>query len=143
MVNVNLSVASDSLTELITQVEERGERIVIEQQGKVVAAIITYADLKRLEAIEAALLKNAELEEYEWLKSVIRNPAFELLNDLEEDIYTLDDGKPFHDSEWAKAVISNPISGFITDPEEDIYTINDGKPFHDQETSPKIAKAPD
>ena len=113
MVNVNLSVASDSLTELITQVEERGERIVIEQQGKAVAAIITYADLKRLEAIESALLKKAELAEYEWLKALIRNPAFEFLNNLEEDIYTLDDGKPFHDGEWEKAVISNPTSGLI------------------------------
>ncbi|MCP2730529.1 type II toxin-antitoxin system Phd/YefM family antitoxin [Limnofasciculus baicalensis] len=132
MVSVNLNMVSDSLTKLITQIQDRGERVVIEEQGKAVAAIITYTDLKRLEAIEAALLKKVELEEYEWLRSLIRNPAFQFLNHPEEDIYTLDDGKPFHDPEWAKSVINNPSFGFITDPEEDIYTISDGKPFHDQ-----------
>ena len=33
--------------------------------------------------------------ENEWLKSASRNDAFDFLNDEAEDIYTLEDGKPF------------------------------------------------
>jgi hypothetical protein len=40
-----------------------------------------------------------DIDEYEWLKAAARNPAFDFLNDPEEDIYTLADGKPFHDNE--------------------------------------------
>lgn len=132
MAKVNLSVDNESLLELTSRVAERGERIVIEQQGKAIAAIITYADLKRLEALEAVLLKQAELEEYEWLRATARSPAFDFLKNPEEDIYTLADGKPFHDPEWIKTAASDPAFGSPTDSEEDIYTLADGKPFHDQ-----------
>ena len=40
-----------------------------------------------------------EWDEVEWLQSAARNPAFESLNDPEEDIYTLADGKPVYDQE--------------------------------------------
>ena len=36
-------------------------------------------------------------DEAEWLRAAARNPAFTFLNDPEEDIYSLADGKPFHD----------------------------------------------
>ena len=120
MTKVNVSVNSDSFSELISRVAESGECIVIKQQGKVIAAIITYADLKRFEALEAALLKKAELEEYEWLKATARSPAFDFLQVPEEDIYTLDDGKPFHDSEWMKTAASELTFGSLIDPEKDI-----------------------
>ena len=32
-----------------------------------------------------------------WLNSISNNPAFAFLNDKEEDIYSLADGKPFSD----------------------------------------------
>ena len=35
--------------------------------------------------------------EAEWLKTASNNPAFEFLKDEQEDIYSLNDGKPFHD----------------------------------------------
>lgn len=35
--------------------------------------------------------------EAEWLKAAASNPAFDFLKDSAEDIYTLEDGKPFHD----------------------------------------------
>jgi hypothetical protein len=89
------------------------------------------ADLKRLEALEAALINKAKLEEYQWLKAAIANPAFDSLRDSAEDIYTLADGLPFHDSEWIKTAI-DPNFGSILDPEADIYTIADGKLFHDR-----------
>ncbi|MEG3893485.1 type II toxin-antitoxin system Phd/YefM family antitoxin [Microcoleus sp. Z1_A1] len=132
MTKLNVTVTNDRFPELIARVEDTGERIVIEQEGRAIAAIITYADLKRLEALEAALIDKAKLEEYQWLKAAIANPAFDSLRDSVEDIYTLADGLPFHDPEWIKTVAIEPDFGSILDPEEDIYTIADGKPFHDQ-----------
>lgn len=35
--------------------------------------------------------------ESEWLKAASANPAFAFLNDPGEDIYTVEDGRPFHD----------------------------------------------
>lgn len=40
-----------------------------------------------------------EWDEAEWLQAAARNPAFDFLRDPEEDIYSLADGKPFHDEE--------------------------------------------
>ncbi|MEG4306711.1 type II toxin-antitoxin system Phd/YefM family antitoxin [Microcoleus sp. D3_18a_C4] len=132
MTQLNVTVTNDRFPELIARVEDTGERIIIEQEGRAIAAIITYADLKRLEALEAALINKAKLEEDQWLKAAIANPAFDSLRDSAEDIYTLADGVPFHDPEWIKTVAIQPDFGSILDPEEDIYTIADGKPFHDQ-----------
>ena len=36
-----------------------------------------------------------EIDEAEWLYAASHNPAFDFLHDAEEDIYTLEDGKPF------------------------------------------------
>lgn len=38
-----------------------------------------------------------EWDEIEWLQAAAHNPAFAFLRDPEEDIYSLTDGKPFHD----------------------------------------------
>jgi hypothetical protein len=38
-----------------------------------------------------------EWDETEWLQAAARNPAFAVLREPEEDIYTIDDGEPFHD----------------------------------------------
>ncbi len=38
-----------------------------------------------------------EGDEKEWLKAAATNPAFEFLKEPGQDIYTLKDGKPFHD----------------------------------------------
>lgn len=40
-----------------------------------------------------------EWDETEWLRAAARNPAFDFLNDAEEDVYTVADGVPFHDKE--------------------------------------------
>ncbi len=129
MTQLNVTITNDRFPELIARVEDTGERIVIEQEGKAIAAIISYADLKRLEALEAALIHKAKLEEYQWLKAAIANPVFDSLRDSAEDIYTLADGLPFHDSEWIKTVAIDPNFASILDPEEDLYTIADGKPY--------------
>lgn len=38
-----------------------------------------------------------DIGETEWLHAASNNPAFDFLKEPEEDIYTLADGKPFHD----------------------------------------------
>lgn len=40
---------------------------------------------------------NDDWDETEWLRAAARNPAFDFLNDPEEDIYSLADGKPFYE----------------------------------------------
>ena len=37
------------------------------------------------------------VDEDEWLRAAARNPAFQDLEAPEEDIYSLEDGDPFHD----------------------------------------------
>ena len=43
---------------------------------------------------EDALMPGDEIEEKEWLQAVSTNPAFAFLADPEEDIYTVEDGRP-------------------------------------------------
>ena len=38
-----------------------------------------------------------EIDDMEWARAASKSPAFDFLNDPEEDIYTMNDGKPFHD----------------------------------------------
>ena len=40
-----------------------------------------------------------EADEISWLQAASRNPAFSFLAEPEEDIYSITDGKPFHDKE--------------------------------------------
>jgi hypothetical protein len=41
--------------------------------------------------------EETDISETEWLQSAASNSAFDFLKEPEEDIYTLADGKPFHD----------------------------------------------
>ena len=41
--------------------------------------------------------EEVDITEREWLNAASTNPAFDFLKELEEDIYTLTDGKPFYD----------------------------------------------
>lgn len=41
--------------------------------------------------------EETDLDEKEWLRMAAANPAFDFLREPEEDIYTLADGRPFHD----------------------------------------------
>jgi len=38
-----------------------------------------------------------DIDEKEWLYAAASNPAFDFLKEPEEDIYTSEDGRPFHD----------------------------------------------
>jgi hypothetical protein len=41
--------------------------------------------------------EETDIDEKEWLRTAAANLAFDFLKEPEEDIYTLADGKPFHD----------------------------------------------
>jgi hypothetical protein len=43
------------------------------------------------------LPEEVDIDEKEWLRSASVNPSFDFLKESEEDIYSLADGKPFHD----------------------------------------------
>jgi hypothetical protein len=43
------------------------------------------------------LSEQADIDEKEWLRAAQANSAFDFLKAPEEDIYTLTDGRPFHD----------------------------------------------
>ena len=51
---------------------------------------------KRVRVIVMYTLSD-EWDESEWLRAASQNPAFDWLRDPAEDIYSLDDGKPFND----------------------------------------------
>jgi hypothetical protein len=40
---------------------------------------------------------DSEITEGEWLAVASQSPSYSFLNDPREDIYTVKDGKPFHD----------------------------------------------
>jgi hypothetical protein len=40
-----------------------------------------------------------DVDELEWIQSASQNPSFAFLEDPEEDIYSINDGKPFKDEE--------------------------------------------
>jgi len=130
MTRVNVHLNNDYFPAIVDRVL-RGERIIIEQENKSIAAIITYAELKRLEAIET-LLETATQEENEWLKIAVQNPAFDSLKDSKEDVYTLKDGKPFYDPEWTRTVVDNSSFHSTVESEKSLYTLDDGKPYHDK-----------
>lgn len=43
------------------------------------------------------LPEEADIDEKEWLKAASSNPSFDFLRGVGEDIYSLADGRPFHD----------------------------------------------
>lgn len=43
------------------------------------------------------LPEDEEIDEKEWLYAAASNPAFDFLKEPEENIYTSEDGRPFHD----------------------------------------------
>ncbi len=43
------------------------------------------------------LNEEADIDEREWLRAAATNPAFDFLKEPAEDIYSINDGKPFRD----------------------------------------------
>lgn len=40
--------------------------------------------------------EDGDIDEQSWLSAAAKNPAFDFLREKTEDIYTVNDGKPFH-----------------------------------------------
>jgi len=49
-----VSMARGNFSDLVNEVLMFGERVVLERHGKAVAALVSVADLERLEALDAA-----------------------------------------------------------------------------------------
>ncbi len=49
-----VSMARSNFSDLLNEVLVYGERVVLERHGKAVAALVSVADLDRLEALDAA-----------------------------------------------------------------------------------------
>jgi hypothetical protein len=65
--------------------------------------MLPFAGPKRVRVIVLSPLKEiageqGEWNELEWLKAFMSNSAFEYLRDPKEDIYTINDGKPFYEA---------------------------------------------
>jgi len=41
--------------------------------------------------------EETDIDEREWLRAAMANPAFDFLREPAEDVYTIADGKPFND----------------------------------------------
>lgn len=67
--------------------------IIDEHQRLKLDTPLPIAGPKRVRVIVLYSLDD-EWEESEWNHAATNNPAFDFLNDPEEDIYTLADGKP-------------------------------------------------
>jgi hypothetical protein len=61
---------------------------------------LPFAGPKRVRVIVLSPLNEIvdDWNEDEWLKASLQNSAFEYLRDPEEDIYTVQDGKPFYEA---------------------------------------------
>lgn len=59
---------------------------------------LPVAGLSRVKVI-ILIPEEADIDERSWLRAVEANPAFAFLRDPKEDIFTVADGKPFHDSQ--------------------------------------------
>jgi uncharacterized protein YuzE len=72
----------------------------IDEAGRIVGIEIVgasrHVNLATLLPVEHNDLSKSERDEQGWRRAAARNPVFDFLNDTAEDIYTLDDGKPFH-----------------------------------------------
>jgi len=62
----------------------------IDEQGKL--ALDHHLSLRNKD-VRVIILSEEDEEEEQWLQNIGKNPAFDFLKD-EEDIYTLEDGKP-------------------------------------------------
>ena len=74
----------------ITGTVDREHRLVLD-------APLPIAGPSRVRVIILVTEEEIDIAEQEWLRAASANPAFEFLQDPEEDIYTLADGKPFDD----------------------------------------------
>jgi hypothetical protein len=67
-----------------------------EQHRLIIDEALPIAEKSKVKVI-ILLPEESDIDEKEWLRTATANPAFDFLKEPEEDIYTKNDGKPFHD----------------------------------------------
>ncbi|MFV1951892.1 MAG: hypothetical protein ACC630_08080 [Nitrospinota bacterium] len=67
-----------------------------EQHRLILDETLPIAEKSKVRVI-ILLPEESDIDEKEWLRTATTNPAFDFLKEPEEDIYTKNDGKPFHD----------------------------------------------
>ena len=76
---------------MLTAIETTG---TIEQNGKIVIDE-TFSVNAPTSVRVIVLFPDAEdINEIEWMRAAAKNEAFDFLKDAEEDIYSIEDGKP-------------------------------------------------
>lgn len=70
--------------------------IIDEKHRLILDEMLPFTEKSKVRVI-ILLSEEADIGEKEWLKAATVNPAFDFLKDPGEDIYTREDGKPFHD----------------------------------------------
>jgi len=73
--------------------------IVDENQRLHIEGELPITGPQRVRVILLYPVEDEEPDEQTWLFAAARNPSFAFLKDASEDIYTPDDGQPFHDDE--------------------------------------------
>ncbi|NOX60806.1 MAG: hypothetical protein GXP42_02490 [Chloroflexi bacterium] len=71
--------------------------IVDENQKLQIDGKVPIRGPKHVRVILLYPMEDDDIGEQEWLYAAARNPAFDFLREPSEDIYTVDEGRPFHD----------------------------------------------
>jgi hypothetical protein len=76
---------------MLTAIETTG---TIEQNGKIVIDETFSVNEPTSVRVIVLFPESEDLNENEWLQAASKNKVFDFLNDPDEDIYSLTDGKP-------------------------------------------------
>ena len=76
---------------MLTAIETTG---TIKQNGKIEIDETFSVDAPTSVRVIVLFPEAEDVQENEWMKAASNNEAFDFLNDAEEDIYSLTDGKP-------------------------------------------------
>ena len=76
---------------MLTAIETTG---TIERDGKIVIDETFSVSAPTSVRVIVLFPESEDLNESEWLEAASKNEAFDFLNSPEEDIYSLEDGKP-------------------------------------------------
>ena len=82
---------------MLTAIETTGT--ISANRGIVLDEDLPLNEKSRVRVIVLFDENSDDLSEKEWLKSASNNETFDFLKDEDEDIYTLEDGKPLADEE--------------------------------------------
>jgi hypothetical protein len=78
---------------MLTAIETTG---TIEPNGRIVIDEMFSVSAPTPVRVIVLFPESEGLTENEWMQAAARNETFKFLRDAEEDIYTLDDGKPLN-----------------------------------------------